>query len=50
MEKLKQLVKEMNKHDISNMIIADTYSIRYLIGYYTQPGERLLAFIATTWW
>ena len=47
MEKLKQLVKEMNKHDISNMIITDTYSIRYLIGYYTQPGERLLAFIAT---
>lgn len=47
LEKLKQLVGTMKQHQISNMIITDTYSIRYLIGYYTQPGERLLALIAT---
>lgn len=47
MDKLKQLVNAMKERQINNMIVTDVYSIRYLIGYYTQPGERLLALIIT---
>lgn len=47
MQKLNQLVNAMNEHNISNMIVTDPFSIRYLIGYFTEPGERLFALIVT---
>lgn len=46
LDRLNRLTEEMTKNGISNMIISDPYSIKYLINYYTQPGERLLAFLA----
>lgn len=45
MEKIQQLDQQLKEHDIQNMIISDPYSIRYLTGYYTDPGERLLALV-----
>lgn len=45
MDKLDLLVENMTAHNISNMIVSDPYSIRYLTQYYTQPSERLLALI-----
>lgn len=45
LKRLNQLVEKMQKNDISNMVISDPYSIKYLINYYTQAGERLLALI-----
>ena len=47
MHKMNQLVDAMKVHNVSNMIVTDPYSIRYMIGYYTEPGERLLALIVT---
>lgn len=42
---LKRLTEAMQAANVANMIVSDPYSIRYLTGYYTDPGERLLALI-----
>ncbi|XJS10424.1 M24 family metallopeptidase [Aerococcaceae bacterium WGS1372] len=47
MEKIQHLHEQLKDHNIQNMIISDPYSIRYLVGYYTEPGERLLALVVT---
>lgn len=42
-----QLRQQMTRHNMANLIVSDPYSIRYLTGYYTDPGERLLALVMT---
>lgn len=47
MEKIIQLHNKMKEENIQNMIVSDPYSLRYLTGYFTEPGERLLALVLT---
>ncbi|MCR8969534.1 Xaa-Pro peptidase family protein [Facklamia sp. 7083-14-GEN3] len=39
---LKKLIAAMRDNDMSQFLISDPSTIDYLVGYYTDPGERLL--------
>ncbi len=43
--KLDTILEQMNQQHLSHLIISDPFSIDYLIGYYTDPGERLLLLV-----
>ena len=41
-KRLEQVVAAMRKRQVANLLVSDPYSIYYLTGYMTHPGERLL--------
>lgn len=40
--RIKALLKEMRKDNVTDLLISDPASIAYLVAYQTSPGERLL--------
>lgn len=47
LQKIHELKQTLKENSIQNMIVSDPLSIRYLVGYHTEPGERLLVLIIT---
>lgn len=45
MTHIERLTQKMKTYEIANMIVSDPYTIKYLTGYFTDPGERLLALL-----
>lgn len=45
MSALRKLIEKLKLEDIANIIISDPHTIKYLINYYTDPGERLLVLL-----
>lgn len=44
-DKVETILNKMKEEALSHLIISDPFSIDYLIGYHTDPGERLLILI-----
>lgn len=42
LERIHQLLQNMQAENITNQLISDPISIEYFTGYYTDPGERLI--------
>lgn len=40
--RLEQVITAMQERKVANILVSDPYSIEYLTGYMTHPGERLL--------
>lgn len=47
-ERLKRIIKNMEKHNIEQILITSTSSIFYLTGKWIEPGERMLALYINT--
>lgn len=47
-ERLKRIIKNMEKHNLQQILITSTSSIFYLTGKWIEPGERMLALYINT--
>lgn len=47
-QRIKRVIENMNTLGISQLIVSDPMSIRYLTGIYVEPFERLYAFLIRT--
>ncbi len=45
MNRIERVIKEMNKRHLSQLLVSDATSIKYLTGVSVYPGERLYAFL-----
>ena len=44
--RIERVIENMKKMGLSQLMVADPMSIRYLTGIYVEPYERLFAFLA----